>query len=81
VNQLGRHREQLAKLAHALLERETLDEDAAYAAAGISRDSARGAVTRGEMPGIQPAPGLPPAGGPQPDAEPGDQLPIAAAPD
>jgi cell division protease FtsH len=34
---LGRHREQLHRLAHALLERETLGEDEAYAAAGIER--------------------------------------------
>jgi cell division protease FtsH len=28
------------RLAHALLERETLDEDEAYAAAGVSRETA-----------------------------------------
>jgi cell division protease FtsH len=34
---LGDHREQLEALAHALLERETLDEPDAYEAAGIAR--------------------------------------------
>jgi len=43
-----------------LLEAETLDEDDAYAAAGISRDEAPGAVARGEVPGVPAAPGLPP---------------------
>lgn len=37
---LAEHREQLDNLAHALLERETLDEAHAYAAAGIARPSA-----------------------------------------
>jgi len=42
------HRDQLGRLAHALLERETLDEDAAYAAAGIDRGTAPAAIARGE---------------------------------
>jgi cell division protease FtsH len=54
------HREQLVRLAHRLLESETLDEDDAYAAAGISRESAPGAVARGEVTGAPPVPGLPP---------------------
>jgi cell division protease FtsH len=37
---LAEHREQLDNLAHALLERETLDEADAYAAAGIAGSSA-----------------------------------------
>jgi cell division protease FtsH len=59
VATLREHREQLNRLAHALLERETLDEDDAYAAAGIRRDTAPAAVARGEAPGATPAPGLP----------------------
>jgi cell division protease FtsH len=54
------HRDQLSLLAEQLLTSETLDEDAAYAAAGIPRASAPGAVARGEIPGTDPAPGLPP---------------------
>jgi cell division protease FtsH len=54
------HRPQLDHLAHRLLESETLDEDDAYAAAGIDRDNAPGALARGEIPGHDPAPGLPP---------------------
>jgi cell division protease FtsH len=59
VDTLRSHREQLDRLAHALIERETLDEDDAYAAAGISRETAPGAVARGEAPGTTPVPGLP----------------------
>jgi cell division protease FtsH len=59
VNTLRDHREQLDRLAHTLIERETLDEDDAYAAAGISRETAPGAVARGEAPGTTPVPGLP----------------------
>ncbi|GII54234.1 ATP-dependent zinc metalloprotease FtsH [Planotetraspora thailandica] len=59
VRLLGEHREQLNRLAHRLLETETLDEDDAYAAAGIDRETAPGAVARGETGGA-PAPGLPP---------------------
>ena len=40
-------RNRLGRLAHTLLERETLDEDEAYAAAGVSRDTAPAAVARG----------------------------------
>jgi cell division protease FtsH len=75
------HRAQLDRLARKLLESETLDEDAAYEAAGISRDKAPGAVARGETPGTGPAPGLPPGDQPGPDGVRGDQLPIAASPD
>jgi cell division protease FtsH len=59
VETLRSHREQLDRLAHTLLERETLDEDEAYTAAGISRETAPGAVARGEAPGTTPVPGLP----------------------
>ena len=72
---LREHRDQLDRLAHKLLETETLDEDDAYAAAGISRESAPGAVARGEVPGLPPAPGMPsppaPAGIP-PDSAPAE---------
>ena len=40
-------RNRLDRLAHTLLQRETLDEDEAYAAADISRDTAPAAVARG----------------------------------
>jgi cell division protease FtsH len=60
VTTLREHRGQLDRLAHALLQRETLDEDEAYAAAGISRETAPAAIARGEAPGTEPAPGLPP---------------------
>jgi cell division protease FtsH len=59
VATLQGHREQLDRLAHTLVARETLDEDDAYAAAGISREVAPGAVARGEVPGTSPVPGLP----------------------
>jgi cell division protease FtsH len=41
-------RDRLDQLAHALLDHETLDEDEAYAAAGIRRDTAPGAAARGD---------------------------------
>jgi cell division protease FtsH len=46
---LESHRPQLDRLAHRLLAAETLDEDEAYKAAGIPRESAPGAVSRGEV--------------------------------
>ncbi|MGY1625137.1 ATP-dependent zinc metalloprotease FtsH [Geodermatophilus sp. SYSU D00965] len=60
VETLRGNRERLDRLAHTLLERETLDEDEAYAAAGVARESAPAAVARGEAPGAARAPGLPP---------------------
>jgi len=72
---LREHREQLARLAHRLLETETLDEEDAYAAAGIARETAPGAVARGEIPSVPAAPGLPPATSPTDTAQ--DQ-PLAA---
>jgi cell division protease FtsH len=57
---LREHRGQLDQLAQKLFEAETLDEDDAYAAAGIDRETAPGAVARGEAPGLMPAPGMPP---------------------
>jgi cell division protease FtsH len=63
VHLLAEHREQLGRLAHRLLETETLDEEDAYAAAGIDRHTAPGAVARGEAEGAaRPAPGLVPEG-------------------
>jgi cell division protease FtsH len=43
-------RDRLDRLAHTLLERETLDEDEAYAAAGISRETAPATTTRATAP-------------------------------
>jgi cell division protease FtsH len=60
IDTLRSNREQLDRLAHTLLERETLNEDEAYAAAGVTRESAPAAVARGETPGSRRAPGLPP---------------------
>ncbi|MGY1690710.1 ATP-dependent zinc metalloprotease FtsH [Geodermatophilus sp. SYSU D01105] len=60
VGTLRGNRDRLDRLAHTLLERETLDEDEAYAAAGIPRAAAPAAVARGETPGTGRAPGLPP---------------------
>jgi cell division protease FtsH len=59
VGLLRGHRPQLDQLANRLLEAETLDEDDAYSAAGIDRDTAPGAMARGEWPGRAPAPGIP----------------------
>jgi cell division protease FtsH len=60
VETLRSNRERLDRLAHTLLQRETLGEDEAYAAAGVTRDTAPAAVARGETPGTDRAPGLPP---------------------
>jgi cell division protease FtsH len=54
------HRDQLDTLAHTLLAHETLDENDAYAAAGIDRAEAPAARARGDVPGTPPAPGMPP---------------------
>jgi len=40
------HREQLDRLAHVLVEKETLDEDEAYAAAGVARTTEQGGAER-----------------------------------
>jgi cell division protease FtsH len=61
VTTLRSNRERLDRLAHTLLERETLGEDEAYAAAGVPRETAPAAVARGETPGSSRAPGMPPA--------------------
>jgi cell division protease FtsH len=61
VATLTGHRDQLDALARTLLDRETLDEEDAYAAAGIPREQAPAAQARGELPGTGPAAGLPPA--------------------
>jgi cell division protease FtsH len=59
VETLRSNRQRLERLAHALVERETLDEDEAYAAAGITRETAPAAVARGEASTSGRAPGLP----------------------
>ena len=53
VSLLQQHRDKLDSLAHALLEHETLDEDAAYAAAGVIHEH-HGEVA--ELPTATPAP-------------------------
>ncbi len=58
VQTLRSNRERLDRLARTLLERETLDEDEAYAAAGIIRDEAPAAVARGEAADSTRVPGL-----------------------
>ena len=50
-----------SQLARTLLDRETLEEDEAYAAAGISPGTVPAAIARGEAPGTTTAPGNPPA--------------------
>jgi cell division protease FtsH len=62
VGTLRSNRERLDRLAHALFERETLDENAAYAVAGVDPATAPAAVARGETPGGSRAPGMPPEG-------------------
>src|SRR3954449_4046751 len=47
VQTLRSNRERLDRLAHTLLQRETLDEDEAYAAAGVPRQNAPAAVPTG----------------------------------
>jgi cell division protease FtsH len=59
VATLVAHRKQLDRLAHTLFAKETLDEDEAYAAAGVSRNTAPGALARGEVPGVPSEPGMP----------------------
>jgi len=51
----------LDRLAHTLLDRETLEEDEAYTAAGISPGTAPAVIARGKASGTTPAPGAPPA--------------------
>ena len=54
VATLVAHREQLDRLARALVEKETLDEDDAYAAAGVTRDGTPAALVPGQA-GAVPA--------------------------
>jgi cell division protease FtsH len=54
------HRDQLNRLASTLFAKETLNEDEAYAAAGVPRERAPGALARGDVPGVPPEPGMPP---------------------
>ncbi|WP_222268890.1 ATP-dependent zinc metalloprotease FtsH [Modestobacter marinus] len=72
VETLRGNRERLDRLAHTLLEQETLNEDEAYAAAGVARDTAPAAVAAGEVPGARRAPGLPPDA----EAMAGDRQPL-----
>ena len=51
------------RLAHTLMDRETLDEDEAYAAAGARRDTAPAAVARGEAGESPRKPGMAVSGG------------------
>jgi cell division protease FtsH len=60
VRILGEHRPQLNALSSRLLQVETLDEDDAYAAAGVDPAQAPGAVARGDAPGTVAEPGVPP---------------------
>jgi cell division protease FtsH len=60
VTILVAHRDQLDRLAHALLASETLNEDEAYAAAGVPRDTAPGALARGDVRDVPAEPGMPP---------------------
>jgi cell division protease FtsH len=76
VATLVAHREQLDRLAHALLAKETLNEGEAYAAAGVAGRSAPGALARGDVPGVPREPGMPP---PPPPGEPAG-LPVPAYP-
>jgi cell division protease FtsH len=57
-------RDRLDRLARTLLDRETLEEDEAYAAAGISPGTAPAVIARGEAPGTTTAPGVPPVAAP-----------------
>ena len=54
-------RDRLDRLAHTLLDHETLEEEEAYAAVGISPGTTPAAIARGEAPGTTPAPGTPPS--------------------
>jgi cell division protease FtsH len=65
VETLRANRPRLDRLAHALLDRETLGEDEAYAAAGVPRATAPNAGTLAEAPGPEPLP-EPPVGEPAP---------------
>jgi cell division protease FtsH len=69
LEQLGTHRDRLEALAKALLERETLDEADAYAAAGFTRGKAPADAARADArpegpaaPADEPLPGRPTAG-------------------
>lgn len=82
VATLVAHRERLDRLAQALLAKETLDEDEAYATAGVHRDMAPGALARDEVAGVPPEPRTSPQ--PQPDSAglpgPGPEIPSGIAP-
>jgi cell division protease FtsH len=54
------NRERLDRLASTLFDRETLDEDEAYAVAGVTQEMAPAAIARGETPRGGRSPGMPP---------------------
>ncbi len=70
VETLRGNRERLDRLARTLLERETLDEAEALAAAGLTPGTAPAAVARGESPAGGRAPGLPSADAAAPAGQP-----------
>jgi cell division protease FtsH len=82
VATLVAHREQLDRLAQVLFTKETLDEDEAYAAAGVPRESAPGALARGDVPGVPAEPGMLPEPAPDGSAPSvaGSQVASGAAP-
>jgi cell division protease FtsH len=57
VDTLVAHRDQLARLAAVLVEKETLDEEEAYAAAGVARDATPATPPRGLVDAVPAAVG------------------------
>ena len=56
LDTLRGNRERLDRLAHTLLQRETLEEDDAYAAVGLPRGNAPALIARGEAPSTPASP-------------------------
>jgi cell division protease FtsH len=82
VATLRAHRDQLDRLAHALFTHETLDEDAAYTAAGVPRTTAPAAPAHGDVPDVPRQPGTPSNPPTDASAPPlaGTQVPSTTAP-